>query len=32
MARLKDKYVNEIVPAMVKKFDYKNIKIGRAHV
>lgn len=25
MARLKDKYVNEIVPAMEKKFGYKNI-------
>ena len=25
MARLKDKYVNEIIPAMVKKFDYKNV-------
>ncbi|MDD3840367.1 MAG: 50S ribosomal protein L5 [Clostridia bacterium] len=25
MPRLKDKYFNEIVPAMMKKFDYKNI-------
>ena len=25
LARLKDKYVNEIIPAMVKKFDYKNV-------
>ena len=25
MARLKDTYLNEIVPAMQKKFEYKNI-------
>ena len=25
MARLKDKYLNEVVPAMVKKFGYTNI-------
>ena len=25
MARLKDKYISEIVPAMEKKFGYKNI-------
>ncbi len=25
MSRLKDKYLNEIVPAMVEKFGYKNI-------
>lgn len=25
MARLKDKYVSEIVPAMEKKFNYKNV-------
>ena len=25
MARLKDKYVNEIIPAMVKKFNYSNV-------
>ena len=24
MARLKDFYLNDIVPSMVKKFDYKN--------
>ena len=25
MSRLKDQYLNEIVPAMVEKFGYKNI-------
>ena len=25
MARLKDKYVNEVVPALVKEFGYKNV-------
>ncbi|MFZ5590519.1 MAG: 50S ribosomal protein L5 [Bacillota bacterium] len=25
MSRLKDKYINEIVPAMMQKFNYKNI-------
>ena len=25
MSRLKDTYQNEIVPAMIKKFEYKNV-------
>jgi len=25
MSRLKDKYFNEVVPAMMQKFNYKNI-------
>lgn len=25
MARLKDKYINEVIPAMMEKFGYKNI-------
>ena len=25
MSRLKDKYINEVVPAMMQKFNYKNI-------
>lgn len=25
MARLKDKYINEVVPAMMEKFGYKNV-------
>ena len=25
MARLKDKYVSEVVPALIKEFGYKNV-------
>lgn len=37
MARLRDTYNQEIVPAMMNKFGYKNVmqvpkQIGRAHV
>ena len=36
MARLKDRYQQEIIPAMMERFQYKNVmevpKIGRAHV
>ena len=28
MSRLKEKYTNEIVDAMIKKFGYKNIREG----
>ena len=30
MNRLKEKYLNEIVPSLQKKHNYKSIKIGRA--
>ena len=25
MSRLKDKYLNEVVPAMMQRFNYKNV-------